>query len=410
MLTRIDRYIAVLFLRTVAVCFLSLAGIIIVFHAFSELDKLLAAGGEGQSVLVTLLGFYVPYLVLLFDMTGAVITLMAFLFTVGWLRRSGELTATLSAGVSHGRLLRPMIIASGLIVLLQWGSRELVLPHFRDALSMKGKGLAGEVEQTVSPTYDRSCAILIEGARLKPQSRVILMPNFRLYGDYGDFGENLGAKEAVWWDGSLEPDSMTPAQAELARRGGLPDVTGYLLQGVAQPKQVDRLASTGFQTEDRDSPITKAVDVPVLYTAADTPWIRSNECFVRTTVAPPMLQADDSSKKLASTVELAARIRNPAIHSPLNLEVMLHERIVRAPLDFALIMMVLPLVASRHSRRLFTVIAVAFGIVLGFFAVKTLAATLASGGIIVSPGIGAWVPLLVFGPLAYVRLRHVQTV
>ena len=56
-----------------------------------------------------MLRYYGPYMLLLFDWTGAIIALIAFLFTIGWLRRTGELTAILSAGISHGRILRPMI-------------------------------------------------------------------------------------------------------------------------------------------------------------------------------------------------------------------------------------------------------------------------------------------------------------
>ena len=78
--------------------------------------------------------YYGPYMLLLFDWTGAIIALMAFLFTVGWLRRTGELTAVLSAGISHGRIFRPMIVASLVIVIIQLVNRECVLPGYRDVL------------------------------------------------------------------------------------------------------------------------------------------------------------------------------------------------------------------------------------------------------------------------------------
>jgi lipopolysaccharide export system permease protein len=145
-------------------------------------------------------------------------------------------------------------------------------------------------------------------------------------------------------------------------------------------------------------------------TAADQTWLAANECFVVTKVPPNMLQTNETGTRLASVMELGARVRNPAVDSSLSLRVLLHERIVRAPLDFALVLLVLPMVVNRRDRKLFVLIGSAFGLVLGFFALKTLAGTLGSNGVLVTPAIAAWIPLLVIGPFAYVRLRAVQTV
>ena len=224
-MTKIDRYILLLFLRMVFVCFLSLAGIFIVFHAFTAFDDLVAQTKSGESLAVIAIRFYGPYLILLFDMTGAIITLMAFLFTVGWLRRTGELTATLSAGISHGRIFRPMVIASLIIISGQLISRELIIPQFRNSLTMKAENLNGENEQAVRPTFDRSTGILIEGARLRTRAGIVTRANFRIDSDYGDFGDLLIADEAVWQPATMDhPD-------------------GYLLENVKRPRksQLDRL-------------------------------------------------------------------------------------------------------------------------------------------------------------------------
>ena len=82
---------------------------------------------------------------LLFDWTGAIIALMAFLFTIGWLRGTRELTAMLSTGVSHGRIFKPILVASFVLVVLQLVNRELMLPKYRDVLLLKAKDLAGHM-------------------------------------------------------------------------------------------------------------------------------------------------------------------------------------------------------------------------------------------------------------------------
>jgi|GEM_PF-149114 len=429
--TQIDRYVLILFLRTVCVCFLSLAGIFIVFHAFTAMDDLIAQSKVGDSLPLVLAKFYGPYLLLLFDMTGTIITLMAFLFTAGWLRRTGELTATLSAGVSHGRILRPMIIASLAIISVQLANREWVIPRFRDSLTMKAKNLSGDIEQAVMPTYDQSSGILIEGDKLRTLGRVISRPNFRLYSEYAGFGDVLLAREAIWWDpeamaewrtemGPTEPtgsdtaspqSTSTPATpsgidgkrsswTDLASRAGMPDVTGYLLQGVRRPEQPNSVPSAGLSSRE---------DL-VIFTPADQPWLGPTECFVVTSIHPNMLQTQDTATKLASVMELAGRVRNPAVHSSMALRTTTHERIVRAPLDFALILLVLPMVVNRRGRKLFVLIGSAVGLIIAFFALKTIASALGGSTTMVTPGIAAWIPLLIIGPLAYSRYRHVQTV
>ncbi len=379
-MTRIDRYILVLFLRTVFVCFCSLAGVFIVFHAFTTMDDFARQAQTGGGLVRVMARFYGPYVVLLFDWTGTVITLMSLLFVVGWLRRTGELTAMLAAGVSHGRLLRPIIIASAGILLLQLATRELVIPDLRDALSMRSKDFTGDKEQAILPNYDKTSGILLEGKALKARSRLIVEPNFRLYGDYQGYGDLLIAQKATWLPATDEHPS------------------GYLLEAVQRPETIDSLPTIG--TSDR----------PILMTSRDQSWLSPKQCFVSTTVHTDLLQTNTTSTKLSSVAELVSRVRNPAVHSSMSLHVLLHERIVRVPLDFALIMLGLPLVVNRHNRNLFVTIGVAIVTVLFFFSLKTIAGAMGGSGYLMTPAMAAWVPLLIIGPVAYMRLREVQTV
>jgi lipopolysaccharide export system permease protein len=378
--TKIDRYILYLFLRTVLVCFSSIAGIFIVFHAFTSMDDLVKQGQVEGGLVRVMARFYGPYMLLLFDWTGAIIALMAFLFTVGWIRRIGELTAVLSSGISHGRLFRPMIIASLMIVLVQLANREFVLPNYRDALSMKSKDIAGETDQQILAQYDKANRILIDGASLLPQTKVIHEPSFRLDGEYPGFGEVMVAKSAQWFDAQEDRPS------------------GYLLSGVQLPTDIDTIPSVSLRSR------------PILLTRRDQPWLTPNQCFFATTVHTGLLQTNQTATRLASVAELVDRVRNPAVHSSTSLHVLMHERIIRPPLDFALIMLGLPMVVNRRGRNIFVMIAACMLTVLFFFALKTVAGAMGGGGYVLSPTMAAWIPLLVLGPIAYVRLRDVQLV
>ncbi len=362
------------------VCFCSLAGIFVVFHAFNSMDELVAQADRDGGLARVMMRYYAPYMLLLFDWTGAIITLMALLFTVGWLRRTGELTATLSIGVSHGRILRPMILASLGIVVVQCVNREWALPRFRDSLTMKAKDISGETEQAVLPCYDRTSGILLEGASLRAKSREIKQPNFRLYGDYPGFGDLMLADSAVWLDADENHAS------------------GYLLRNVRRPENIDSLRSLG--TDER----------LILLTSADQPWLAQHECFVATTVHSDMLQTNQSATRIASIGELISRVKNPAVHSAASLHVLLHERILRPPLDLVLVLLGLPLVINRAGKNLFVLIGAAIGTVLFFFLLKVVAGAMGGSGYLLSPSMAAWVPLLVLGPIAYVRLRDIETI
>lgn len=108
--------------------------------------------------------------------------------------------------------------------------------------------------------------------------------------------------------------------------------------------------------------------------------------------------------------ELARHVRNPAVHSSLSLQVLLHERIVRPPLDYALVLLGIPLVVNRRGRNLFVMIGIAMVTVLAFFLIKSLSSAMGGSGYLLSPAMAAWAPLLVLGPVAYVRFRDVQLV
>ena len=171
-MTQIDRYLLSLFLRMIAVCFASVAGVFIVFHAFSNLNSLVDLAGQRDSTLIAVAAsFYGPYLLWLFDLTGAMIALMALLCAVAWVRRTGELTALLSAGVSHGRILRPLILAAGCLVVLQFFSREFLLPKLRSHLALTAD-LTGDAPQPILPNYDYVNELLLDGESIPPKQQI----------------------------------------------------------------------------------------------------------------------------------------------------------------------------------------------------------------------------------------------
>lgn len=379
-MTRIDRYILTLFLRTVFICFCSLCGIFIVFHAFTSMDDLVARGQSAGGLVPVMAKFYGPYLLLLFDSTGAIITLMSLLFTAGWLRRTGELTAMLSAGISHGRIFRPMVIASVVIVAVQVVNREIYLPRFAHNLSLKAKPAGGDLPAPILAQYDKVHRVLIDGDTIRAESKIINSPSFRLDGDYGAWGDMIVGTSARWVDATGDRPS------------------GYVIDGVTIPADVDALPPVHFE------------DKPVAFGRRDALKLTPNQCFLATTIHSDLLQANESARKLASITSLIKRIRNPSVHSAASLAVRLHARLVRPPLDVVLICLVLPLAAGVGRQNLFVMAAAALGTVLLFFAIKMIAAAMGGAGYLITPALAGWLPLLILGPIAHYRYRLIQTI
>jgi lipopolysaccharide export system permease protein len=206
-----------------------------------------------------------------------------------------------------------------------------------------------------------------------------LDPNFRLDGDYSGFGDTLSGREAKWINAT---EQHSP---------------GYLIDGVERPEGIDDLLSVGFKGRY------------ILMTSRDQAWLKPGQCFFATSLNTDFLQTKQSSTRMASIKELADRVRNPSVHSSMALKVLLHERLVRLPLDYALILLGLPMIVNRHGRNLFVMIAAASITVLAFFAIKTVSGAMGGNGYYLSPMMAAWMPLLILGPIAYVRLRETAT-
>jgi lipopolysaccharide export system permease protein len=165
---------------------------------------------------------------------------------------------------------------------------------------------------------------------------------------------------------------------------------------VQRPDAIDQLPSIGVGER------------LILMTSRDQPWLSPRQCFFATTVRTDFLQTNQSATRMASVAELADRIRNPAVHSSMGLQVLLHERILRPPLDYILILLGLPMVVNRNGRNLFVMIGASMLTVMAFFVVKTLSGAMGGSGYLLTPAMAAWMPVLILGPLAYVRLRDAQ--
>src|SRR5439155_17261150 len=154
-MTIVDRYVLRLYFKVLVVCFLSVAGLIIVVDGFNNSDEFLIYGhGRIRDTAVVLAEYYGPRLLQFFDRIGAPLAMLAAAFVLTFMQRDNELTALMAAGIGPSRIVTPLIAASVAVAGLNAANREIGLPSVRDSLSRNAQDWLGTSGRKCAPRYD----------------------------------------------------------------------------------------------------------------------------------------------------------------------------------------------------------------------------------------------------------------
>jgi lipopolysaccharide export system permease protein len=369
-MTIIDRYLLRQFFRTFTICFLSLLGLFVVFHAFTNLDAFLKIASQ-QGGLWRVMGLYYAHQsVLFFDRTVGLVNLTAAMFTLTWIQRHNELIALMAAGISRVRVMIPVVLAVVVVIALGVLNRELVIPRFREELSRKPNDLAVDVPRPFTPQYDEQSDILIRGQAAIAAQRKIDRPVLRLPASLDHSYRQIAAKEAYY---------RPPADGRLG---------GYLLVGVEHP------------TDLGTQPSLVLDDSPVIVTARDAPdWLQPGQCFLVSGVTFEQLTNSEAWREFSSTAQLIRGLHNRSVDFGGSMRVAIHGRIVQPLLDLTLLFLGLPLVVTRESRNVFLAMGLCAAVTLAFMVV-VVGFQYLGGAYALNPALAVWLPLMLFIPVA----------
>ena len=373
-MTILDRYLARLFIKVLLICFISLSGLYIVIDGFNNTDEFAALGQRSSGgIVVVLAEYYGPRMLWFFDKTAGLMALIATAFALVWLQRTNELTALMAAGVSRVRVLGPLLISAIAVAGLGIANRELGLPAVRERLARNAQDWLGDQSRKCTPRYDIQTDVLISGKSTYAKDRRIVQPLFRLPAELWGWGRQIVATDGF----------QTRATAD--------HPAGYLLKGVKQP-DLDHLASAELDGRR------------VLYSPLDTPWLKKDECFVVSVVSFEQLTVGGAWRQYLSSYELITGLHNRTIEPGADVRVTLHARVVQPLLDMALVVLGIPLVLTKGSRSIFLAAGICVVVVAVLFLVTIVCHGLGSNYLL-DPTLAAWIPLVVFGPLAYTLAR-----
>ncbi len=374
-MTKIDRYLLFLYSRVFLICFLTLSGLLIVVQVFTNLDEMIAYGKVRGSFVLGLAEYFSPYMLSIYDRMCGLLTLLATMFVVAWLYRTHEMTALLAAGISKGRIVRPMLILSGVLILLAAVSREVLIPHYATILSKTPQELLGESIRQIRPTEDCEMGMVIAGRNLQPANFTINQPIFYFRGPAAQVTQQITGFSAKF----MEADEKHPA--------------GYL---VSSAKGAEPLAGKNS---------VKTEQGVFLLLPTDTDWLKPDECFVASQLEFDVLRGG-AAKQYASTGDLIWRMQHQSQYYGADLNVAIHTRLIQPLLDFTQLLIGIPMILSNRNRNLISMIlscvlsfAAFFGISIGF---HTLGAT----ETFLSPAAAAWAPLMIFGPIAWAQSQR----
>lgn len=367
----IDRYITRAQFHAFAIVFVSLAGLTFVVDAFTNLEEFINHAGEGGG-LARVLGTYYGYrLISFFDATSPVIALASAMFALSWLERHNELTALLAAGTTRWRIARPAIVFAAVVSLLAATSRELVLPAVRHHFARNAQNLRGDANTPFEARYDHRTEILFRGRYARLIDHSIESPSLLLPPTLAHYGPQIDAGTMQW----LPADATHPA--------------GYLLSGVREPADIDRI---------------EPLEPAIILTQSSAAWLEHRQCFVISEVSFEQMIGSANWRQYSSTPELVRSIANPSLGLGPDVPLRVHSRFVAPLLDMSLALLGIPLVVGPNRRGIFVAVGLCVLMTMVFFAVVMGSHALATSDMF-SPSLGAWIPLLILGPLAAWRAQ-----
>ncbi len=365
----IDRYITRAQLHAFVIVFVSLAGLYMVFDAFTNMEEFISHAAESGSLVKVLAAYYSARMVWFFDMSSPIIAMASAMFALSWLERHNELTALLAAGTSRWRLARPVILFAAAISLVAAANRELVLPHIREAFARNAQDLDGKTVQAFQSRYDHRTDILFRGRGYRMAGSVIESPSLLMPPQLSEYGSQITASQATWQP-AFEGRPM-----------------GYLLQGVQEPAGIDRLP-----------PMTLG-GTPMVFTHGTAEWLEPGTCFVVSEVTFEQMIGSANWSQYSSTIDLARAIANPSLGVTGDIPLRVHARFTAPLLDMGLLLLGIPLVLGPSRKGMFAAVGACVGMTVVFFLVVMGSHALATADV-VTPSLGAWLPVLIVGPMA----------
>ncbi len=169
MMKTLDRYILRAFFTNYLIALAVMIGLYVTLDLFVNLDEFTSAqGATKMQIIAKIVDFYGYNLFLYFAQLAGVILLIAACCTLGRFHRTNELTAILASGTSLYRVATPVLLAALAMNGLWFIDQEFVIPRFADKLARSHQDVEGRNSFAVWFQPDRDNA-LVSAAMFHPR-------------------------------------------------------------------------------------------------------------------------------------------------------------------------------------------------------------------------------------------------
>ena len=313
--------------------------------------------------------FYLYRTLVIFAMISGIIPLLAAGFTMVRMTRNRELIALLDSGVSLYRVAAPIILCAVGFNLLVVVDQEVLMPANINKLLRKhghvSTSFVNHVPIYFIPESDNSLVLASNyDAKTKTMEDVRIIQRNR----QGEAKAMILAKKAVWKNDIGEG----------------PVSGGWRMYDVVQIN-----AARAANPHDRPEPI--------------------KEMTYQTPVTPGQLNLIFQKKAVEylSTAQINKLILYSTPATRTALEKIMYTRITQLVMNMIMLLIGIPFLLAREPNKLITNMLWCSVISAGCFITTFVFFQLAGSGL--SPFAGAWLPVVLFGPLAVVMLDMVKT-
>lgn len=400
-----DRYVLGLFLKIMLVCYSSLAGLYLIIDVFNNLDEFVELGKRGGSLMSVLSAYYAPRLVGLFCEVSGLLYLLAAICTLTRLQATHELAAVQAAGVSVRRVTRPILLLTAVLCLLTWGAREVLLPKYREILSVSPQEMLRGQPLPVVSQIDYDSLIMFRGQEIDLSRRTIHGIDLQLPRDLQP-SPGAGPANAAG-TGAATPELPVDRAVDPPRDRPIGGGGGQLKAKLAVWQPATEQHPGGFLLEGVELPETWAGSASVVQNGeprvllpSDQAWLEADQCFVPTHLSLWQLARGAAWFRSASLAELVAINRSGSVRLPAAHRVEMHWRLLRPWMDFMLLLIGLPLVLRPGGQKLVVAAGYCALLMLGVQLLIMAAQFLGGQQILKPAAFAAWLPLLVSLPIA----------
>jgi lipopolysaccharide export system permease protein len=289
------------------------------------------------------------------------------MFTVAMTQRNNELLPLLSAGVSTRRVVTPVLLSACAMMGLTVANQELVLPKVDVFLVENRANPNGEKQVEVKGVYDGN-GIHISGMQAFKKTQVV-------------------EKFFCVIPPKLGRDSLSTLMAETAH---------YVPPGEGE--------HTGGWMLSRTTPVEMEnwTRIDILEPIAPGRY------FFRTDVDFENAIRSKNWYVYMTTWQLLEEMNRPGNLQQAGLAVVFHQRLTRPILGILLVFMGLGTILRDQTRNIFISAGMCLLLCAVFFA-AILTCQFLGNNEFLSPALAAWLPVLGFGPLAFVMFDAVHT-